>query len=340
MIESETSEFGGLVGHRKGPYLSFNPVSATQIWQWCSAMGDRNPSYNPGPHQIAPPAMMQMWTMRDIDDNYAQCSTMAAPYQVFDDMAQKGYPANVAVSYDITFLRYLRVGDQARHYTTVVNISEKKKTALGIGFFVTEQVEYLTRDEQLFARALITYFQYRANPIADSSTSAHKPKSTNAKVEPSAVTELPREWQGDFVDIDINALEKGSKLPQLAIPITHKLIVGGAIACQDFIPVHHNVAAAKAAGMSDIFMNILTTSGLSARYLSDWAGQGSRLKKIQFSLLAPNLPGDTMIMQGEVETVTATTTGAEVALNFAGKNGLGYHIKGSATLALPGTQAQ
>ena len=127
VIETENSEFLELVGHRLGPYLSFNPVSATQIWQWCSAMGDRNPSYLPGLHQIAPPAMMQMWTMRDINDNYAPGSTTVAPYQVFDDMAKMGYPANVAVSYDITFLRYLCAGEHAQHYTTIVDISEKKK---------------------------------------------------------------------------------------------------------------------------------------------------------------------------------------------------------------------
>jgi acyl dehydratase len=340
MIKGEPADFRQLVGHRKGPYLSFNPVSATQIWQWCSAMGDHNPDYLPGLHQVAPPAMMQMWTMRDIDDNYAPGSTAAAPYQVFDDMAQIDYPANVAVSYDITFLRYLRAGDQAQHYTTVVNISEKKTTALGIGFFVTEQVEYLTQDEQLFARALITYFQYRANPIAASSTSAHEQKYQNSEIDQKVVAELSGDGQCDFVDIDIDTIEKGDSLPELTIPITHKLIVGGAIACQDFIPVHHNVPAAKAAGMPDIFMNILTTSGLSARYLSDWAGQGSRLKNIQFSLLAPNFPGDTMTMQGEIETVTAAASGAEVGLKFVGKNGLGHHIKGSATLALPGKHAR
>jgi len=336
MMDNETTEFQKLVGQRQGPYLSFNPVNATQIWQWCSAMGDYNPSYLPGAEQIAPPAMMQMWTMRDIHDNYAPGSTAAAPYQVFDDMALMGYPANVAVSYDITFLRDLRPGDQARHYTTVVTISDKKTTALGIGFFVTEQVEYMTQDEQLFARALITYFQYCAHPIADNSTSAPEQNAQSAQTDPNVVAQLPQDFQCAFLDIDINSIEEGDKLPELALPITHKLIVGGAIACQDFIPVHHNVPAAKAAGMADIFMNILTTSGLSARYLSDWAGAGSRLKKIQFSLLAPNFPGDTMIMQGEVEALTATDTGAEVALNFVGKNTLGHHIKGSATLVLPG----
>jgi acyl dehydratase len=335
VIETENSEFLELVGHRLGPYLSFNPVSATQIWQWCSAMGDHNPDYLPGLDQVAPPAMMQMWTMRDINDNYAPGSTTVVPYQVFDDMAKMGYPANVAVSYDITFLRYLCAGEHAQHYTTIVNISEKKKTALGIGYFVTEQVEYLTQDEQFFARALITYFQYCAKPIADRSASTPEQKSPNTEIDQKVADQSLRGWQSDFVDIDINTIEKGDMLPELTIPITHKLIVGGAIACQDFIPVHHNVPAAKAAGMADVFMNILTTSGLSARYLSDWAGQGSRLRKIKFNLLAPNFPGDTMTMQGEVEAVTATASGAEVAVKFIGKNGMGHHIEGSATLALP-----
>lgn len=336
MTEHETSVFRGLEGQRLGPYLSFNPVNATQIWQWCSAMGDHNPSYLPGPRQIAPPAMMQMWTMRDIHDNYAPGSTTAAPYQVFDDMALMGYPANVAVSYDITFMRYLQPGDQARHFTTVVNISDKKTTGLGVGFFVTEQVEYLTQDEQLFARALITYFQYRADTDGDSPVSTPELNSQNADNDQKYDDECSRGWQTDFSDADINAIKAGDNLPELTIPVTHKLIVGGAIACQDFISVHHDVPAAKAAGMPDIFMNILTTCGLSARYLSDWAGEGSRLKNIQFSLLAPNFPGDTMILQGEIEAVTAASFGVEVALKFVGKNALGYHVKGRATLALPG----
>ncbi|HEY8494133.1 MAG TPA: hypothetical protein VIN04_09590, partial [Myxococcota bacterium] len=54
----------------------------------------------------------------------------------------------------------------------------------------------------------------------------------------------------------------GESLPELAIPITVTLVVGGAIASRDFTPVHHDKAAAQAQGMSDVFMNILTTNGL------------------------------------------------------------------------------
>ena len=37
-----------LLNRRVGPYKSFNPVSRTQVWQWCTAMGDENPLYLTG----------------------------------------------------------------------------------------------------------------------------------------------------------------------------------------------------------------------------------------------------------------------------------------------------
>lgn len=341
---SEAQRLEALKNHRLGPYLGFNPVSATQIWQWCSAMGDQNPSYLPGDDQIAPPAMMQMWTMRDINDRYAPGSTDAAPYRVFDEMQAMGYPANVAVSYDISFHRYLRVGERARHFTTVVSISEKKSTTLGVGFFVTERVEYHTQEKGLFAEALITYFQYQ--PVSESfgASAMDKNKSKDKNKQGTGGNMDNGEqaacnddgWQPDYRDLDVSRLSVGDRLPTLAIPITHKLIVGGAIATQDFILVHHNLPAAKAAGMPDIFMNILTTSGLLARYLGDWAGAGSRIKKLAFSLLAPNFPGDTMRMEGEIIELAASSCESLATVSFGGRNRLGYHARGQALIALPG----
>jgi acyl dehydratase len=323
-----------LVGQRKGPYCSFNPVSRVQVWQWCSAMGDNNPLYLDDDYRraagfdrvVAPPAMMQMWTMRDVNDRYAPGSTSAAPYEVFDILRAQGVEGNVAVSYDITFHRLLLEGDRAHHYTTLAKISDLKKTALGEGYFVTEHVEYLDQDEQLFAEAYITYFQYtpaaREEDGGDNAPAATPPS-------PAAL------WTTDHTDLDFQALAEGDTLPELAIPITHKLIVSGAIATQDFIDVHHNLPAAQKAAMPDIFMNILTTSGLCARYLSDWAGPASRLKKLRFNLLAPNTPGDTMVMQGQVKSLSTDGT-PTATVEFAGRNRLGFHVTGSAELAFSG----
>jgi len=334
---SEEQQLERLKGHRLGPYLSFNPVSATQIWQWCSAMGDNNPGYLPGDNQIAPAAMMQMWTMRDINDDCAPGSTEARQYQVFTDMETLGYPANVAVSYDITFHLDLKIDDRPRHYSTVVNISDKKTTGLGQGYFVTERVEYMLQDESLFAEALITYFQYLPAQAADKAESATASDASASESDQGSPAQAVNDWQPDFENLDTDKIAVGDQLPELLIPITHKLIVGGAIATQDFIPVHHNVPAARAAAMPDIFMNILTTSGLLARYLGNWAGRDARLKHIKFNLMAPNLPGDSMVMEGEVAAVTPVESGVELEISFGGRNGLGYHTRGGATLALPGS---
>ncbi|MFT5482917.1 MAG: hypothetical protein ACI9GW_001572, partial [Halieaceae bacterium] len=74
-------ELDQLVGVRLGPYNSYWPVSAVQVWQWCQIMGDDNPLYLDEEYQqgtefagatvVAPPAMMQMWTMRDNNFVYA-----------------------------------------------------------------------------------------------------------------------------------------------------------------------------------------------------------------------------------------------------------------------------
>ena len=333
-------DLAALTGNRLGPYLSFNPVSRVQIWQWCSAMGDRNPLYLDDAYRaatgfdraVAPPAMMQMWTMRDVNMTYAPGSTDTAPYQVLDTLAAHGFPANVAVSYDITFHRYLVEGDRAHHYTTVVAISDCKRTSLGEGHFVTERVEYLDQHDALFAEALITYFQYRPARGTPSGAAAAE-RHDDAPAE-GAAPAAPAPASTCVRDVRASELAVGDALPELTIPITHKLIVSGAVATQDFIDVHHNAPAARAAGMPDIFMNILTTCGLSARYLGDWAGPGSRLEKLAFKLLAPNTPGDTMVLRGQVAEIESAAQGDRVKVEFAGSNRLGFHVTGTATLSL------
>lgn len=329
-------DFTTLTGERTGPYCSFNPVSRVQVWQWCSAMGDRNPLYLDEDYHrdagfdrvVAPPAMMQMWTMRDVNFEYAPGSVVPAEPRVFDVLGEHGFPGIVAVSYDISFHRLLLEGDRAHHYSTITTISPLKQTALGEGYFVTERAEYLDQNETLFAEALITYFVYRPKGASGA--------GTQAEPQPPVAPGNEANWQSDFSDIRFQALREGQALPQLVIPITHRLIVGGALATQDFMDVHHNVPAARAAAMPDIFMNILTTNGLCARYLSDWAGPASRLKKIRFKLMAPNVPGDTMVMEGRVVKLDASEIEPKVAVDFAGRNSRGFHVTGSATLALAG----
>jgi acyl dehydratase len=126
-------------------------------------------------------------------------------------------------------------------------------------------------------------------------------------------------------------VKPGDALPELAIRITTSLVVGGALASRDFTPVHHDRAAAQAAGLGDVFMNILTTNGLVGRYVTDWAGPDAILKGLAIKLGTPNLPGDTMTLRGSV----ASLEGDEVKVEVTGKNSWGDHVTGTVRVVLP-----
>ncbi len=129
------------------------------------------------------------------------------------------------------------------------------------------------------------------------------------------------------------SVKVGDALPELPIPITVTLVVGGALASRDYTPVHHDKAAAQAQGMGDVFMNILTTNGLVGRYVTDWAGPDAVVKNVAIKLGAPNLPGDTMKMVGTVKE--KNDAAGEVVVEVAGKNNWGNHVTGTVRLALP-----
>jgi acyl dehydratase len=130
-----------------------------------------------------------------------------------------------------------------------------------------------------------------------------------------------------------SSVRVGDRLPELPIDLTVSMIVGGALVSRDFTPVHHDKQAAQAAGMQDVFMNILTTNGLVGRYVTDWAGADARIKAVSIKLGTPNLPGDRMTLSGEVKNKNDSTGTVEVEI--AGKNAWGNHVTGTVTVALP-----
>ena len=131
--------------------------------------------------------------------------------------------------------------------------------------------------------------------------------------------------------IVLGKVQVGDTLPELPIPITSSLIVSGALASRDYTPVHHDKAAAQAAGMQDIFMNILTTNGLVGRYVTDWAGPDAVIRNVAIKLGTPNVPGDTMTLSGTV----FAKEGDEVKIEVRGKNAWGDHVTGTVRVALP-----
>ena len=126
-------------------------------------------------------------------------------------------------------------------------------------------------------------------------------------------------------------VQVGDELPTLVIPLTRTLIVATAIASRDYQDVHHDPGLAQERGSPDIFMNILSTNGFVGRFITDWAGPDAVLKSVNIRLGAPNHPGDTMTMTGQV---TNKDDGL-VEVQVRGANDLGDHVTGTVSLQLP-----
>ncbi|HET9138576.1 MaoC family dehydratase [Actinophytocola sp.] len=123
----------------------------------------------------------------------------------------------------------------------------------------------------------------------------------------------------------------GTRLPELRIEVTPTFVVSTAIATRDFQDVHHDRAAALARGSRDIFLNILTDTGLVQRFVTDWAGPDAVLRAISVRLGVPCYTGETLVFSGEV----AAVRDGEATVEVVGRNSLGAHLTATVRVVLP-----
>jgi acyl dehydratase len=127
----------------------------------------------------------------------------------------------------------------------------------------------------------------------------------------------------------------GDALPVFELNVTSTVIVAGAIASRDFMPVHHDADYARAKGSPHMFMNILTTNGYLARYVTDWAGPEAIVKNIKVRLGAPAIPDKVLRFTGEVLSVEEEAGERLVEVSVRAANDLGDHATGTVLISLP-----
>ncbi|MCG7611175.1 MULTISPECIES: MaoC family dehydratase [Mycobacterium] len=132
------------------------------------------------------------------------------------------------------------------------------------------------------------------------------------------------------MSLTVSDVRVGTTLPELKIYGDPTFIVSTAIATRDYQDVHHDRDKAQAKGSKDIFVNILTDTGLVGRYVTDWAGPNAVVKSIKLRLGVPWYAYDTITFTGEVTAIE----GDLVTLKVVGSNSLGNHVIATSTLTL------
>ena len=127
----------------------------------------------------------------------------------------------------------------------------------------------------------------------------------------------------------------GTLLPELEIDVTPTFVIAAAIATRDFQDVHHDRDRAVERGGKDIFVNILTTTGLVERYVTDWAGPEAIVRQIAIRLGVPCYAGDKLTFSGKVVQAGSGECVAEVT----GRCSLGDHVTGTVRIDPGGRSA-
>jgi uncharacterized OB-fold protein len=113
-------------------------------------------------------------------------------------------------------------------------------------------------------------------------------------------------------------------LPDRVIDVTPTFVVASALATRDFYHVHHDRDRAVAEGAKDIFINILTTTALVQRYVSDWAPDAV-VRAVSIRLGVPCHAGDTLTLSGHARGEVVSVTG---------RCSLGDHVTGTVRIEL------
>ena len=117
-------------------------------------------------------------------------------------------------------------------------------------------------------------------------------------------------------------------LPDRVIDVTPTFVIASALATRDFQDVHHDRDRAVVRGARDIFINILTTTGLVQRYVSAWAPDAV-VRAVSIRLGVPCHAGETLTLSGQV----TAADGDEQVVAVTGRCSLGDHVTATVRIA-------
>lgn len=156
-----------------------DPVNQPMINNWVEALGDTNPIYvddaaaRAAGHDgiVAPPAMIQVWTMGGLHGQRNTDDPLGLMLRLFDDA---GYTSIVATNCEQTYHRYLHPGEQVSMHTTLEDVVGPKQTGLGEGWFVTTRNVWTVGDEPV-AEMLFRVLKFAPRPASPDRSAVLRP---------------------------------------------------------------------------------------------------------------------------------------------------------------------
>jgi uncharacterized OB-fold protein/acyl dehydratase len=187
---------------RSKPRAGRDPVNQPMIHHWVDAMGDKNPIYvdeaaaraagHPG--IVAPPAMIQVWTMMGLGGVREPDDPLTKILELFDDA---GYIAVVATNCEQTYHRYLKPGEEVNVSAELTDVVGPKQTALGEGFFITQKITWQVGDEDV-AEMMWRIMKFRPRETDGAASDSTVPDDLDADLlmRPAASRDTQFFWDG------------------------------------------------------------------------------------------------------------------------------------------------
>lgn len=165
-----------------------DPVNAPMIRHWCEAMGDANPAYG-GPDAIAPPTMLQAWTMGGLSGHGDRSG---AYDELFALLEGSGFTSVVATDCEQEYLRPLRPGQEVTFDAVIESVSPRKTTKLGTGHFVTTRTD-VRADGELAGTHRFRILKYApARPATRAPAAAPVPAAVQSAQQAKPAPRRPR----------------------------------------------------------------------------------------------------------------------------------------------------
>ena len=259
------------------PRAARDPVNQPTINNWVEAIGDRNPIYTDEvaareaghPGIVAPPAMIQVWTMFGLAGDRPTDDPMGPMMKLFDEA---GYIGVVATNCEQTYHRYLRPGEEVSIASEMRDVVGPKQTALGEGWFVNQHITWRVGEEYV---AEMEWRILKFKPREDSAAPALVPADldADAMMRPAVSRDTAFFWEGVKAhELRIQRLQDGSPqhppVPALwqdkSEPIDY-VVASGKGTVFSFV-VHH---APKVPGRTLPFVIALVELGEGVRMLGE-----------------------------------------------------------------------